>query len=505
MNEITLRPYQIEFINNVRDQFAVGKNHVVGVAPCGAGKTIMTGWVIRQTLLRGKTAVFFVHRQELLEQTSATFTRLGIPHGIIAGGVKPNYLYPVQIASVQTLVNRLDFLQPPDLLVCDECHHILAKTYLRILEHWNKAYLLGVTATPERTGGVKLCDVFNSMVQAPSTAELIRLGNLTNFDYFDAAPKDFEKALSGVGVRHGDFDNDQLASLMANRKLVGNAVDSYVKKAAGTAAICYCVNIKHSKTVANSFNSAGIIAAHVDGETPKSERAEIVEEFRQGRIQVLCNAELFGEGFDVPNCDTVILARPTKSLTLHIQQSMRSMRPNPANPNKRAIIIDCVGNYKTHGLPDTERDWSLDPNKQKREGGVAPTKVCPECGSVNYTNTRKCVGYYPNGSKCNYEFPIDPVIVEVDKQAELIHKSENKKTPVKKAPAVINAPTTIEDFLRIAEKKGRKDYWAVCRALEHVTTYDEVLHIAKVMNYKKGWAYYQWQDLKNGLAKSPRL
>jgi len=512
MNEIALRPYQAEFIDNVRKSFIAGKNHVVGVAPCGAGKTIMTGWIIRQTVKRGKSAVFFVHRKELIEQTAATFDKLGIRYGIIAGGIKPNYIYPVQIASVQTLVNRLEFIQPPDLLVCDECHHILAKTYLNIINTWNKSYLLGVTATPERTGGIKLCDVFNSMVLAPSTAELIKLGNLTQFDYFDAAPKDLARSLGGVGVHHGDYDNKQLAELMGRTKLVGNAVDNYLLKAGGKSAICYCVNIDHSVTVANAFNDAGIVAAQVDGSTDKDLRAYIVDQFRYGNIKILCNAELFGEGFDVPNCDCVILARPTKSLTLHIQQSMRSMRPNPANPNKRAIIIDCVGNYKQHGLPDTYHDWSLDPNKPKREGEPPPMKTCPKCGCLNYSNQRFCTGHYPDGRKCDYEFPIDPVIIEEDVKAKLVHKSENKKS-VDTAPKIINAPTTIEEFLQIAAKENKKPYWAVYQALPYCKSYADCLHIAEVMAARNtdpdkwqkpsGWAWHKWEELKNGLAKSP--
>ena len=495
---IELRPYQEKFIDNIRNQFRAGKNHVVGVAPCGAGKTIMTGWMIRETVRRGKSAVFFVHRRELIEQTSQTFTALGIPHGIIAGGIKPNFIYPVQIASVQTLINRINSIRQPDLLVCDECHHILAKSYLSIVNRWNNSFLLGVTATPERTGGVKLGDVFNSMVLAPTAAELIKLGNLTNFDYFDAEPSKFGKVLATVGVRHGDYDNRQLEEVMDNVTLIGNAVDNYIEKAAGTSAICYCVNVNHSVKVASAFNSAGIKAAQVDGKTPRDERDYIVNRFRQGKIKVLCNAELFGEGFDVPNCDTVILSRPTKSLTLHIQQSMRSMRPNPDNPNKRAIIIDCVGNWKRHGLPDTERDWSLDPNKPKRKGdGEFPQKVCPKCGYVTSVNALKC-------KMCGYEFP--DTFQETDStDAKLIHSSDNQILHVEPSPHVINAPATIEEFLTIAKRRNYKDYWAVVQALNHCRDYKEVLHIAQVMGYKDGWAYYKWQELKKGLAKSPAL
>lgn len=486
---INLRPYQVKFINDIRSQFRAGKNRVVGVAPCGAGKTIMTGWIIRETVLRDKSAVFFVHRRELIDQTAATFKALGIPHGIIAGCAKTNYNYPVYIAAVQTLVNRLDIIPPPNLLVCDECHHILANSYLDIINCWNNSFLLGVTATPERIGGKRLGDVFNSMVQAPSVSDLIKLGNLTDFNYFDAAPPELSQSLRRVKVSKGDFVNGQLANVMDNVRLIGDTVKNYSDHAAGTQAVCYCVNVEHSKNVAAAFNSAGISAAHIDGKTDKNERNNIIDRFRRGKIKILCNVNLLGEGFDVPNCDTVILARPTMSLTLHIQQSMRSMRPNPVNPNKRAVIIDCVGNWKRHGVPDTSHEWSLDPNKPKAEGfGQAPFKKCPQCNSVVPAGVKIC-------EFCGYEFPINPDIVEIETKSTLIHSSDaNDRFEFFRWKKILENP--------VSDKQKKRAYF---EATELATSYDEVLELTKLVGYKDGKAYYRWQELKKGLAKSPQL
>lgn len=487
--EITLRRYQQKFIDGIRKEFLAGIKRVIGVAPCGAGKTIVTGWMIREALNRNKSSVFFVHRRELIEQTSKTFQMLNIPHGIISNGFKPHYEYPVQIASVQTLINRLDSIQTPDFLVCDECHHILANTYKTIINHWKNAFLLGVTATPERTGGIRLNDVFESMVQAPTVADLIQLGNLTAFDYFAPCQALDLKDIKIIG---GDYDNAALGKFMSDRQILCNMANQYLRLANGKSAICYCVNVEHSKYVADSFIKKGISAEHCDGATPKDERAQIIDDFRRGYIKVLCNAELFGEGFDVPNMQAVILARPTKSLTLHIQQSMRPMRPDPNDESKRAIIIDCVGNCFTHGLPDDERHWTLDPNEPSKES--VPYKRCPECDNVVPFNRLICphCGYQWQQDKTSYTF-VDDV------QQKLVNIAGNRKNNSHSADdiKIVRAPTTIEDFIRIAEVKGYKKSWAMFKAVEKVQSFNDLMHIANVMDYQKkyGWACRKANEL----------
>ena len=450
----------------------MGEKRVCGVAPCGAGKTIMTGWMIKEAVARGKTAVFFVHRKELIDQTADTFRALNIPFGIISSDAETNYNLPVQIAGVQTLVNRLDELKTPDLLICDECHHILAKTYMKIIEHWKSAYLLGVTATPERLGGIRLGKVFQSLVLAPSVKDLIGMGHLTDFVYY--APN-FGLDFSKLTVRRGDYVIDEAACMMSDGKVIYNIVDNYKKRANGKSAICYCVNIEHSKIVAENFNKAGISAAQVDGTTPKAERQRIVDEFRAGNITILCNAELFGEGFDLPCMDAVILARPTKSLTLHIQQSMRPMRPDYNNPKKVAIILDCVDRHL--GLPDEPRHWSLASNKKKTPK-PAPTKVCPHCEAVIYLSARYC-------PHCGYEFDFEKDLSEYDGELSRVLRG-------------------LEKFLQIAKAKGYKKGWAVFRVIELATSYEDLLEIAEVMGYAKGWAWHKWNEKKDKLEKNPR-
>lgn len=508
MSEIVLRPYQQKFIDDIRNEFIHGQKRVVGVAPCGAGKTIMTGWMIRQTFLRNHSAIFFVHRKELIDQTSDTFNALHIPHGIIAGGFKPNYNIPVQIASVQTLVNRLHLINPPSLLVCDECHHILADTYKRIINTWDNAFLLGVTATPERTGGITLCDTFTSMVQAPTVSELIALGNLTNFNYVKLNIV-VKTQLDNLKIIKGDYDMKGLSRLMIDDKISQAIVNGYIENACGKSAICYCVNVNHSQELAKQFNDAGVSAMHCDGNTSKLDREIIVDDFRRGKYKILCNAELFGEGFDVPNCHAVILARPTKSKILHIQQSMRSMRPDPNDPDKVAVIIDCVGNYARHGLPNDPQDWSLDINKPKQDG-EAPFKTCPFCGNEIPLAADIC-------PVCGKKLVPDEKVDSLSCNQVIYSSLDNKPNfeSFYHAP-VIHALTFEEQFDELVNfgknspKINKPLRWAAYQMSKSAKNFDDLVTLRKLAGMKYGWEFHQAEALhipipknKKSLQKSP--
>ena len=442
--DICLRPYQQQLIDDVGYEYSEGRRRVCAVAPCGAGKTIMTAWMARGTALSGRRAIFMVHRQELIEQTSATFTAMGIRHGLIAVGAAKEYDLPVQIASVQTLIHRLSQVQAPDLLICDECHHIVANTYRKIVDQFSSSYVLGVTATPERIGGQGLGEIFQSLVLGPSAADLIAAGNLTPYDYY-APPTKFDPA--AAHVRFGEYVKNDLLSQMDDADVIGDIVKNYKNLADGKRAICYCINRAHSEHVAASFRAAGIPALHIDGETHKAVRARAIEDFRTGRLQILCNAELLGEGFDVPAMEAVILARPTASLTLYIQQSMRPLRPDHNNPEKRAVIIDHVGNVFRHGMPDEEREWSLETKKRKPR--AMAIKVCPACYTAVPSTARTC--------PCGHVFaaaPEERKITETDgtlKKIEAIQRKERRQE--------VGRARSVADLTEIAIKRGYSLRW----------------------------------------------
>lgn len=454
---IELREYQNDFIKDLRGQFQK-YNRVCGVAPCGAGKTIVAGWIIRNNSAKGQRSIFMVHRKELIEQTSAAFTALGIEHGIISAQCPPQLELPVQIASVQTLTRRLNKIPKPDFIICDECHHILANTYMKIVEAFPDAKLLGLTATPQRMGGVRLGKVFDSLVETLSVNELIEMGNLTPFKYFATA--NFK--LKNVRTKFGEYVQSDLSRFMQQATITGDIVRDYQTYAHGLQAICYCVDVAHSKRVAREFNLRGVKACHVDGDTPKAKRAALVEDFRQKKIQVMCNVELFGEGFDVPNCQAVILARPTKSLTLYIQQSLRALRPDPNDPNKIARIIDHVNNVSRHGLPNENHHWTLEPNVEQI-----------------FARYKQNEEYHPRHSDT-----LDGKLLEIE-----VDFTDKKKSDEK----IKTKPTTIEEFLIIAEERRYKKYWAAMQAVKFAGSEKDCRHIGEVCGYKRGWEHYAWK------------
>ena len=389
----SLRSYQTDMIDRIASEYNTVQR-VCAVAPCGAGKTVMVGWMAAKTALIGRRVLFLVHRRELIDQSDRTFTGLNIPHGIISAGALPDYGKAVQIGSVQTVSRRIKAIGQYDFVIIDEAHHVAAGTYKSIISAYPQAAVLGVTATPARLDGNGLGDVFQSLVMGPSVDELISWGNLSRYTYY-APPSKAD--VKNVRIRFGDYVKSDLEKSVDDDALIGDLVSNYQKLAPGKQAVCYCVSRKHSEHIAALFRQAGIPAAHVDGETPKAERDQIINDFRSKKIRILCNVDLLGEGFDVPGMDAVILARPTASLTLYIQQSMRPLRPDPDNPDKVAVIIDHVGNCFRHGLPNAPHEWTLESKKKKKQVRTVAIHQCAQCYQVWEGPSRTCpyCGYAP--------------------------------------------------------------------------------------------------------------
>lgn len=385
-----LRDYQQRDIVRLRNAIAGGSRRILYQLPTGGGKTLMMAWMAARAAERGKRTLFIVHRQELLIQASRTLETAGIVHGLIAPGFTMSR-DAVQVAGIQTLVRRLERVIAPDLLIFDEAHHCPSRTWFTVFEHFPAATAIGLTATPYRLDGRGLNDIFETLVRGPTVRQLIDAGFLSDYTLF-APPTGID--LEGVRTRAGDFARDQLADAVDKPTITGDAVRHYLKLAPGKQAIAFCVGIDHSRHVADRFRAAGIRAEHVDGSEDGRRRARIMDRFAAGDIQVLSNCDLISEGFDVPAVQAAILLRPTQSLSLYLQQVGRALRPQPG---KTAIILDHAGNVLRHGLPDDDRDWTLE--GRDRRGGRkpaepdipvrqcpvcfachAPAPVCPSCG-----------------------------------------------------------------------------------------------------------------------------
>lgn len=431
---MNLRDYQQKSINDIRDQFNAGRRKICFVAPCGSGKTVIYAYMASEAASRGYKSLFVVHRRELLSQAAKTI----IEHKNI------------NIGMAQTLSRQINSIDQPDIIIIDEAHHATARTWRNLIDAFPNAYIVGLTATPARLGGQGLGDIFDSLVIGPTAKELIQAGHLAPYKYY-APPivADFKN----VKIKLGDYDQKEISIIMDKPAIIGDAIQHYQRLANGKRAIVYCASREHSRNVVDAFRAVGINALHIDGETPSSDREQAVNDFKQGRLQIISNVDLFGEGLDCPGCEAVILLRPTQSLTLFIQQSMRGMRPDKNNPFKTCIILDHVGNAFRHGLPDQDREWSLEgvKKRKKSEESMVNIRQCFQCYSVH--------GPADICPYCGYVYPV--TVRQLEEQAGELRE--------------------LTDF----EKKTNR--MEVGRA----RTAEEIERIAKERNYKPGWVWYQ--------------
>lgn len=396
-----LRQYQLDIIERTRALMKGGCRSILIQSPTGSGKTLLTAHMLGNAAAKNARSWFIVHRRELVKQSSIAFFDQGIRHGICAAGFPEEKDPLVQVASIQTLANRYKTMPPPKLIVWDECHHVAAGSWGKIFHSFPNAFHIGLTATPSRLDGKGLSKWFRAMVEGPPVKELTAQGFLSPYRIF--APPGI--SVDDVGTRYGDFVQSQLSEIVDKPSITGDAVTHYKKLAHGKRAVVFCVSIRHSEHVAAQFNESGIPALHVDGETSHEDRDRAVRLFAEGRIKVLTNVDLFGEGFDLPAIECAILLRPTQSLALYLQQVGRSLRPSPGKTE--ALILDHAGNCTRHGFPDDSRAWTLEGREfsKKKNEAVLSIKICDKCFAAQIPGTSAC-------RFCGSPFKVQPRKVE---------------------------------------------------------------------------------------------
>jgi len=443
---LTLRPYQEEAIEGVRDAYRSGARAPLLVAPTGAGKTVMFGFISGQTASRGKRVLILAHRRELIRQASRKLHEAGVHHGVIAPG-HDQTAHPVQVASVQTLTRRLDRLQPPDLIVIDEAHHAVAGQWATVIAAFPSARLLGVTATPERLDGrglgVEVGGCFDALVMGPRVADLIEQGHLTGTRVF--APADAPD-LTGVRTKGGDYEHAALNAAMSKPSITGDAILHYNRHAAGQPAILFSPSVEHAREMAAAFSAAGWRAASASGATPTAERDAAIAGLATGAVQVLCSCDLISEGLDVPAVGCVILMRPTKSLGLYLQQVGRGLRP--AAGKDRLIVLDHAANTLMHGPIEADREWSLR-GRPKRQAAAA--RQCPACYAV-HAPAAACPACGHRYASEGAEGRAGPEVVA----GELQEMTAPKLPPLRN---VLWRAKTEDDLRALARERGYKPGW----------------------------------------------
>ena len=364
-----LREYQAELIGKIRLAILHGSKSIVSVLGCGGGKSVIQAEIARSATGKGNRVLFLVHRKELCEQITGTFTAQGVDMDLCS------------VSMVQTVSRHIDKLPEPRIIITDEAHHSTAASYKKIYAAFPDACRLGFTATPCRLNKGGLGEVYDKLITSVTTQWLIEHNYLSPYKYYSVKLAD----TSGLHIKAGDYKADEIAELMQNKEIYGETVKQWEKLAKNKKTIAYCASVEAAEETAEQFRQAGYTAASLSGSTPKELRAQIMQDFRDSKIMILTNCELFGEGLDVPDCECTVLLRPTQSLTLYIQQSMRSMR---YMPGKTAIIIDHVGNCYLHGLPDDNREWTLEP--KKKQENMVKIRECPQCYAVYPPTQQKC-------------------------------------------------------------------------------------------------------------------
>lgn len=362
----TLRPYQVTGKKEIYRAWDTCRT-VLFQMPTGTGKTRLFSSIIKdirrlwQEDKVVRRVLVLAHRTELIQQIDETLSfKYGISHGIIKSGVEETWNRTVQVASVQTIIRRLDKWTAKDFayIIIDEAHHAVSSTYMKICKQFPEAKILGVTATPCRLSGDALRKLFGVLVVSQPINKFIEQHYLSAYSYYSIKPESHVQrdldSISHFNIE-GDYAEADMMRVIDNNKVRANIVEAYQKHAQGKKGIIYTINQEHNKHICEAFEKIGVKIKAIDSKTPAEERKNTVAQFRSGKIDIICNVNIFSEGFDCPDIEFIQLARPTCSLAMYLQQVGRGLRPHPKGIP--ATILDNVGSYNKFGLPSANRQW----------------------------------------------------------------------------------------------------------------------------------------------------
>ena len=416
-----LRDYQQEIVSRVHEAWMHHRSVMVQM-PTGTGKThvlaeVVKGHELRATsgsaatsnelqatsrrelipngslvarsssLVTNKTILIVAHRIELIEQIKETLLKFKIESE------------KLKVESIQTISRRIDSLDlNPDLIVIDEAHHALAKTYKMLWKKWPEARFLGLTATPCRMNRSGFTDLFDTLVTSWSIAEFIEKGVLSAFDYASIYPDSEEQRLIDSLEKRGadgDYQVKEMDEVLNRRPSIERLYRSMMQFAEGKKGIVYAISIDHAQQIANYYKEQGVKAVAIDSRTPREERKLLVNDFKEGKIEVLVNVDIFSEGFDCPDVEFVQMARPTLSLSKYLQQVGRGLRKSEGK--KSCMMIDNVGLYRIFGLPVVNRNWERmfrgeESGKGVRANSVVNETVCCTRQSMEQSEYETGVG-----------------------------------------------------------------------------------------------------------------
>ena len=356
MKKIELFDYQEDMKARIEKALCLHRS-VMAQMPTGTGKTYLLTAVIDSFVRANPKAKVWIvaHRRELVSQIDETVRKFQS-----YSSATSSLLSSVKAMSIQWLMRHYDEIEEePGLIVIDEAHHALAKTYKEMWERFPKAKFLGLTATPCRLNGKGFTDLFDVLVQSWGVPEFISKGRLATYDFVsiksDGVTQRLIDSLQKRGA-DGDYQNKEMDMLLNKKPSIERLYRSLEEYGKDRKGIVYAINISHAQKITKLYQEHGVKAIAIDSKTPAAERQQYIEAFKKGDIQVLVNVDIFSEGFDCPDVEFVQLARPTLSLAKYLQMVGRGLRV--AKGKKNCVIIDNVGLYRVFGLPSQVWNWN---------------------------------------------------------------------------------------------------------------------------------------------------
>ena len=483
-----LRDYQLDVQTKAKEAFKEGYKSVMAVVATGGGKTVIFSDLAEQVARMNRRVWILTHREEIRLQTVKKLTEFGLVPGQIASGY-PITRNNIQVASVQTLVNRLEVFDQmglkPDFLITDECHHSPASTWKTIINYWDNVKHLGVTATPQRTDGVGLNEVYDVMIQGPQTAELVARGFLCE-PVVMSSPLTVELSSKKLRIKNNEYDKDEQSNMMSEKRIVNDTVDMYNKFFNGAPIVIFCCSVEDCELVASAMRNQNWVCEVVKSGMDSEERKSHIEGLGNGKVNAVCSYDVISEGVDVPILAGCIMRRRTNSLTTYLQQAGRTLRLYEGK--KQALIIDQCGNIFIHGHPLEIREWDLYSKKRKPKKDAddeIEVTQCPSCYVVLSGKPSVC-------SICGHVFN-SKVDMQSSKNIDQIYADMQ----IIRGPQISEISTTISDILSYSPE-NRDDVIidkiiADASSGDSVDTVQERLNaLAAAFGKNSKWASHVW-------------
>jgi len=446
-----LRDYQRKAIEDIRSAFLKGRKKILLVAPTGSGKTVIASSMIEKTKQNQNFSLFVAHRRELVMQCSKKLAEFEIPHGVIMANKSGNVFADVQVVSIQTFASRIhkdDFIKPQaQLIILDEAHRSTSSSFRKLIAEYPEAYVIGLTATPCRSDGKGLGNIYEELIECGNIRDLTKQGFLVPTRIVAPSIPD----LQDIRIIAGDYEKSSLDKKMNTPKLVGDIVSHWIKFGENRPTVVFAVSIAHSKYIANIFKQNGVPSGHIDGEMPEIERERQLQKLNNGEIKILSNCMVLTEGWDQPKVSCVIIARPTKSYSLYLQMVGRSLRP--ALNKKDTLIIDHSGCVYEHGFPEDTPNWQLKTTTSKEKKKKEPKPIdeqpftCVKCDTV-YKPTKE----EPECPNCSF-IPTKKEQIILIQQGRLVELPKIK-------PNAQDKENFYAQLVYYAKQKGYKEGWA---------------------------------------------